>query len=80
MKIISTIEARKRIADLIDAVTIDSASFVIGRNSTPEAVLVKFPDEYKSDVSDVTNINIYSDSFDFLKDEQDIYSVEDVVK
>ena len=80
MKIISTTEARKRISDLLDAVVTNSASFVIGRHDAPEAVLVKFPTNYRSDVSDITNINAYSNSFDFLKDEPDIYSLDDIKK
>ncbi len=80
MKIISTTEARKKISDLIDAVVTDSASFVIGRHDAPEAVLVKFPTHYRTDVSDITNINSYSHSFDFLKDEPDIYSIQDLKK
>ena len=80
MKIISTTEARKRISDLLDAVVTSSASFVIGRHDTPEAVLVKFPTNYRSDVSDITNINSYSNSFDFLKNEPDIYSLDDIKK
>lgn len=78
MKIISTTEARKKIGDLVDAVVSEGANFVIGRHDTPEAVLVKFPITYRSDVSDVTNINAYSNSFDFLKDEPDIYSTKDI--
>lgn len=80
MKIISTTEARKRISDLLDAVVTNSASFVIGRHDSPEAVLVKFPTNYRSDVSDITNINAYSNSFDFLKDEPEIYSLDDIKK
>ena len=80
MKIISTTEARKRISDLLDAVVTDSASFIIGRHDAPEAVLVKFPTHYRTDINDITNINAYSHSFDFLKDEPDIYSAEDVMK
>lgn len=80
MKIISTTEARKNISQLIDAVASEGANFVIGRHDTPEAVLVKFPKYYRADVSDITNINSYSNSFDFLQDEPDLYSEADIKK
>jgi antitoxin (DNA-binding transcriptional repressor) of toxin-antitoxin stability system len=80
MKVISTTEARKHISDMLDAVAADGANFVIGRHDAPEVVLVKFPSAYRSDLSDITNVNSYSNSFDFLKNEPDIYSVHDVKK
>ena len=80
MKVISTTDTRKNISDMLDAVTGEGANFVIGRHDTPEAVLLKFPTVYRPDVSDITNINAYSNSFDFLKDEPDIYTVTDVKK
>lgn len=80
MKIISTTEARKNISDMVDAVCSDGANFVIGRHSEPEAVLIKFPIHYRSNVSDITNINSYSNSFDFLNDEEELYNVGDIKK
>ncbi len=80
MKIISTTEARKRISDLLDAVVGEGANFVLGRHDSPEAVLVKFPTHFRADVSDITNVNTYSNSFDFLKDEPDMYSESDLKK
>jgi len=35
---------------------------------------------YSPSVNDITNVNAYSKSFDFLKDEPDIYSVSDLKK
>lgn len=78
MKIISTTEARKRISDLLDAIAGEGANFVLGRHDTPEAVLVKFPNHFRADVSDITNVNSYSNSFDFLKNEPDIYTKSDL--
>lgn len=80
MKIISTTETRKKISDMLDAVKAEGANFVLGRHDAPEAVLVKFPTHYRSDISDITNVNVYSNSFDFLKDEPDIYTKDDVKK
>ena len=80
MKVISTTDARKNKSDMIDAVIADGSNFVIGRHKEPEAVLIKFPTAYRSEVSDITNINSYSNSFDFLKDEPDLYTVADIKK
>jgi len=79
-KTISTTEVRKRISDLIDSVRESGSSFVIGRHGEPEAVLIKFPARYRSDVSDITNINAYSNSFDFLAAEPELYSAADIKK
>jgi antitoxin (DNA-binding transcriptional repressor) of toxin-antitoxin stability system len=78
MKIVSTTDVRKNVSNMIDAVIASGANFVIGRHDSPEAVLIKFPTHYRADVSDITNINSYSNSFDFLKDEPDLYSIADV--
>jgi hypothetical protein len=78
MKIISTTTARKKIADLVDLVATEGANFVIGRHDKPEAVLIKFPTQYRADISDITNINAYSNSFDFLNDEPDTYTLADI--
>jgi len=79
MKTISTTDVRKNIAEMIDAVRETDSVFLIGRRGEPEAVLIKFPRDYRSDVSDITNVNAYSSSFDFLNDEPELYSVADVI-
>lgn len=33
---------------------------------------------YREEVDDITNINVHSSSFDFLFEEPDLYSLEDV--
>ncbi|HMO78369.1 MAG TPA: type II toxin-antitoxin system Phd/YefM family antitoxin [Candidatus Paceibacterota bacterium] len=80
MKIISTTEARKKISGMLDAVSADGANFVLGRHDAPLAVLIKFPTHFRSDVSDITNVNSYSNSFDFLNDEPDTYTRDDIKK
>ena len=35
---------------------------------------MKFPRDYNKDLNEITNINTYSSSFDFLADEPDLYS------
>lgn len=80
MKTISTTDVRKNISDMIDVVRETGSVFLIGRRGTPEAVLLKFPTEYRTDVSDITNVNAYSSSFDFLKEEPDLYTIADIIK
>ncbi len=53
--------------------------FGIGRRNAIEALIIKFP-AYNSDLNEITNINGYSKSFDFLKEEPDLYSASDLKK
>jgi len=41
---------------------------------------MKYPENFNKELSEITNINANSASFDFLKDEPDIYSVDDLKK
>lgn len=78
MKTITTTNARKQLAKLIDTVKETGDVFAIGRRNQPEVLLIKFPNEYNSSLNDITNVNIYSESFSFLDKEPDIYSVADL--
>lgn len=78
MKTISTTEARKNIKKLINYVRETNDTVVIGRRNAMEALLMKFPDAYSNSFDDITNINTYSGSFDFLKDEPDLYNISDL--
>ena len=80
MKTISITNARKNMRDLIDQTRETGEVFAIGRRNYLEALLLKFPSTYNSKLNDITNINAYSNSFDFLKDEPDLYSVSDLRK
>ena len=73
IKTLSTTKVRANIREIMERVKTHGEVFVFGRRNNPEAVLVKFPDVYNSDFSDITNINAYSGSFDFLKNEPDLY-------
>lgn len=79
-KVISTTEARKDIAKMVNAVREHGAVFAIGRRNEPEALLIKFPKQYRKEAGDITNINSYSESFSFLADEPDLYSLQDLKK
>jgi len=80
MKILTTTNARKNIKSLIDRVKYRGEAFAIGRRNSIDAVVVQFPHAYNKDVNDITNVNAYSRSFDFLDNEPDIYTLADVQK
>ena len=80
MKVINTTEARKKLGDYLDSfINKDEHVFVLGRRDSPEAILIKYPDAYKNSLSDITNINLYSSSFDFLKNEPNLYTIKDAI-
>ena len=78
MKTISTTEARKNIKTLVDLVKETGVIFAIGRRNKPEALLIKFPRDYTKELNEITNMNAYSESFSFLKQEPDLYSLDDI--
>ena len=76
INVLSTTKARNILPDLIESIKQSGKAFVLGRRNIPEAILIKFPSEYSVNASDITNINMYSGSFDFLSDEPDIYKIK----
>jgi hypothetical protein len=80
MKIVTTTLVRKNIKSIVDLVKYRGESFGIGRRNSIDAVLLRFPDIYNTKVNDITNVNAYSKSFDFLKDEPDVYTLADLKK
>lgn len=80
MKTISTTQARKDIGRLITSVRETGAVVVIGRRDAPEAVLMKYPSAYSAEVTDITNVNAYSESFSFLAQEPELYTAKDLKK
>ena len=80
MKSISASNARKHIGKLIDDVVENGEVIGIKRHDQIEALIVKFPKDYRPEFSDIANLNAYSSSFDFLKDEPDDYSLDDVIE
>ncbi|MBI3459109.1 type II toxin-antitoxin system Phd/YefM family antitoxin [Candidatus Azambacteria bacterium] len=80
IKTLSTTEARERMSNLVNTVTTSHKSIVIGRRNVPEVVLIPFPICWNGKFSEITNINAYSKSFDFLTHEPEIYSVKDIKK
>jgi hypothetical protein len=78
IKTLSTTEAREQISELVNLVSTSHKSIVIGRRNIPEVVLIPFPTFWNGKLSEITNINTYSKSFDFLSNEPEIYSVNDI--
>lgn len=80
MKLITTTKARKHISNLVNRAKYRGEVFAIGRRNSIDAVLIGFPQNYNSSANDITNVNTYSESFDFLKKEPEIYTVSDLKK
>ncbi|MEK9184682.1 MAG: hypothetical protein AAB866_00770 [Patescibacteria group bacterium] len=80
MKVVTTTIARKNIGNMLNRVKYSGEVFGIGRRNSIDALLIKFPNTYNKDLNDITNINANSESFDFLADEPEIYSVSDLRK
>ena len=80
MKIMTTTKARENIKQIIDRVKYRGEVFGIVRRNSIDAIVIQFPETYNRNSNDITNINTYSKSFDFLKDEPDLYSVSDLKK
>ncbi|OGJ06143.1 hypothetical protein A2456_00215 [Candidatus Nomurabacteria bacterium RIFOXYC2_FULL_36_19] len=78
IKTLSTTEAREKMSDLVNIVSTSRKSIVIGRRNIPEVVLIPFPTFWNGKFSEITNINAYSKSFDFLTNEPEIYSTKDI--
>ncbi len=80
MKVFTTTQARKDIANIIDRVRQGNVVFGVGRRNKAEVLLIKYPDHVNPSVGEITNINANSSSFDFLKTEPDLYSIADLKK
>jgi hypothetical protein len=75
MKVISTTRLRQDISQIMDAVAHRNQMVGIGRRNTVEAVIIKWPGRYSDSLNDITNFNANSASFDFLKNEPDLYTL-----
>lgn len=80
MKIVTTTVARKQMKHIVDRVRHRGEVFGIGRRHNIEALVIPFPSTYRTELDDITNINAYSKSFDFLAEEPELYSADDLKK
>ncbi len=80
MTVISTTKAREELGNYLNELASGEAeAFIFGRRNEPEAVLIKFPKQYSKKVSDSTNVNAHSKSFDFLDSEPELYTTADLL-
>lgn len=75
---ITTSEARKRFAELINTVKFSNQPIAIGRHNKAEALLIKFPNTANPLLDEMTNMNAYGGAFDELAQEPDLYTKEDL--
>lgn len=80
MQIMTTTDARKHIKTIVDSVHYHGDVIGIGRRQSIDVLVINFPDWYNKNLDDITNINAYSKSFDFLANEPEIYSLADLKK
>ncbi len=80
MKMISTTIARQKIGQVINEVKRSGHSVGLGRHGQIEVMLIKYPDYLNQKLDELTNFIANAGSFDFLKDEPDLYSVSDLKK
>ena len=80
MKTITTTEARKNIKTLLDSVAHRGESFIIERHNRPEVLVIPFRNTYNPEIDEITNFNAMFGAFDWLKDEPDLYSTDDIKK
>lgn len=80
MKVITTTNARKNISSIIDRIKMTGEVFAIGRRNSIDALIIQFPSAYNKDLNEITNINTLSHSFDFLNEEPEVYSMNDLKK
>ena len=80
MKQLSTTQIRDHISEVIDEVRYRGEVFAIGRRDKMEALIFKYPEYMNQKLSELTNFNANSSSFDFLEGEPDIYSRKDLKK
>ena len=65
---------------IVNRVKYGGEVFAVGRRDSIDALLIQFPRFYNKEVDDITNINAYSKSFDFLVKEPELYTAKDLKK
>lgn len=78
MKTVSATDARRNLSGLVDEVGRTGTSLGIVRHGRVAAVLSPGP-QWNQDLSDTTNMAAMSGSLDFLYDEPDLYTDEDII-
>lgn len=71
-------EARKNFSEIINRVMFEKVIISVGRGDEGEVYIIPKPEPDKE--LPISEINSSSESFDFLEDEPDIYSLKDIKK
>ncbi len=69
---------RKDISEIMNEVKYKDRVFGIGRRDKIEAIIIKYPENLNKKCGEITNANANSASFDFLENEPDLYSIDDI--
>ena len=77
MQMISTTVARTQLGEIINKVKYQKVIIALGRNNKAEVLVTPVPDTSEIPISE---LNAASPSFDFLDDEEDLYSIKDLKK
>jgi len=80
MKVISTSSMRKNISEVINQVKYRGQVFGVGRRNNVEVIIMKYPENFNKELDEITNVNANSRSFNFLKDEPDLYNTDSLRK
>jgi len=80
MNILTTTQVRKNIKTIVDRVKYSGEVVGIGRRNSIDVLLVRMPGAQNKEFNEITNINAGSQSFDFLGNEPETYSVSDIKK
>ncbi len=76
MQVYSISEARTMLGELVNQVRYQKKTIALGHAGRAEVLIVAFA----ADEAPVTDINAASESFSFLEDEPNLYSVNDLKK
>jgi len=80
MKVIRTTDARKHLSALVNAVRFSNKPIAIGRRDKAEVLLIKFPEHANYELDAITNMNQFGGAFEFLEEEPDLYTREDLIE
>lgn len=78
LKSLPAAKFRQHLSAALNAVIEHNQVIGIRRRNRVEAIVLKWPGRFNGTLDEITNFNANSSSFDFLEDEPDLYSVEDL--
>ncbi len=80
MQIVSTTTMRKNMSEVINTLQNKGGVLGVGRRNKIEVLVIKCPEYLNKEINDISNFNANFGSFDFLKNEPDLYSLDDLKK